>query len=52
MSTEANRNHEADWRYAEQAMIWYGWGSPVGVGVMLVCLGVAAALLRVAVLGL
>jgi hypothetical protein len=24
---------------AEQAMAWYGWGSPVGLGFMLLCIG-------------
>ncbi len=29
-----------EWRYAEKAMTWYGWGSPVGLG-----LGIALILL-------
>jgi hypothetical protein len=24
---------------AEEAMAWYGWGSPVGLGMMLLCIG-------------
>ena len=27
---------------AQAAMRWYGWGSPVGVGVFIVCLALAA----------
>jgi hypothetical protein len=40
-----------EWRYAERSMAWHGWGSPVGLGIMLISLGVTAVLLRVAVLG-
>ncbi len=29
-----------EWKYAEKAMAWYGWGSPVGLG-----LGIALLLL-------
>jgi len=37
---------------AEQAaMAWYGWGSPVGMAIMVVALGVAAVLFRLAVFG-
>jgi hypothetical protein len=37
---------------AEQAaMAWYGWGSPVGMAVMVVALGVAAVLFRLAIFG-
>lgn len=43
---------EETWRYAEKAMTWYGWGSPVGLGILLVCLGLVAVLARLAVLGL
>jgi len=28
-------------RLAETAMRWYGWGSPVGLGVFIVCLSLA-----------
>ena len=37
---------------AEAAMAWYGWGSPVGLAIGLVGVGIAAALIRFAVLGL
>ncbi len=37
---------------AEQAaMAWHGWGSPVGMAVMVVALGVAAVLFRFAIIG-
>jgi hypothetical protein len=39
------------WKYAEKAMSWYGWGSPVGLGLFLVGLGAAALLVRLAIAG-
>lgn len=36
---------------AEAAMAWHGWGSPVGLAIALVGIGVAAVLIRFAVLG-
>jgi len=33
------------------AMAWHGWGSPVGMAIMVVALGVAAVLFRFAVFG-
>jgi hypothetical protein len=53
MTTPAvqGRSEEEEWRYAGAAMAWYGWGSPIGAGVFLVCLAVVAALVRYAVLG-
>lgn len=30
---------ELEQRCAEEAMAWYGWGSPVGLGIMLLCIG-------------
>jgi hypothetical protein len=49
MSMEAK--NEA-WKYAERAMAWHGWGSPVGLGVFLIALGGCALLLRFAFLGI
>jgi hypothetical protein len=40
-----------DWKYASKAMAWYGWGSPIGLGAFVVCAGVVAVLVRVALLG-
>jgi hypothetical protein len=52
MMTQAAENHEdRNWKYASEAMAWYGWGSPVGIGLFLVCLAAAAALVHYAVLG-
>ncbi len=42
---------EEEWKYAERSMEWHGWGSPVGLGLMLVALGITAVLVRLAVLG-
>jgi hypothetical protein len=36
----------------EAAMAWYGWGSPVGLAILLVGGGLAAVLIRFALLGL
>lgn len=36
---------------AEAAMAWHGWGSPVGLAIALVGIGLAAVLIRFAVLG-
>jgi hypothetical protein len=46
-SSETTRD---PWKYAEKAMSWYGWGSPVGLGLFLVGLGGAVVLLRLRVI--
>ncbi len=46
--THRERNAEAA---SERAMAWYGWGSPVGLGVFVIALGVAAIMFRVAFFG-
>ena len=28
-------SHEEEYKYAEMAMKWYGWGSPIGLGILL-----------------
>ncbi len=43
---------DEEWRYAEPTFRWHGWASPVGLGILLVCIGLAALLVRFAVLGL
>ncbi len=43
---------EDEFAYGQKSMNWYGFGSPVGLGILLVCAGLCAALLRFAVLGL
>ena len=35
----------------EAAMAWYGWGSPVGLAIALVGVGITAVLARIAVIG-
>jgi hypothetical protein len=53
MSLSTPSSHESfDRHAAEAAMAWYGWGSPVGLGIALVGVGVAAVLIRFAVFGL
>ena len=37
-----------DDRYAELSMQWYGWGSPIGLGIGLVLIGSFIALLALA----
>jgi hypothetical protein len=48
----STRQESEQWKYAERAMAWHGWGSPVGLGVFLVAAGAFALLLRAAILGL
>jgi len=52
MSQSPHRStHEDDWKYAERSLAWHGWGSPVGLGFVLISLGVTAVLVRLALLG-
>ena len=39
---------DPDWKYAEKAMTWYGWGSPIGLGFFVVAIGVFILLLHLA----
>jgi hypothetical protein len=41
-------NSDQDWKYAEQAMAWHGWGSPVGLALFFIGLGASAVLVRIA----
>ena len=45
MSSDQTPDAEA-WKYAEKAMTWYGWGSPVGIGLLIVSLGVFLVLVH------
>lgn len=45
-------SRDEEWKYAEKAMTWHGWGSPVGLGILLVCLALAALIARLAITGL
>jgi hypothetical protein len=51
MTEHKTLSRDEEWKYAEKALTWYGWGSPIGLGVMIVCLGVAAVLVRLALTG-
>ena len=53
MTTQAlqARDEDREWKYAKAALAWHGWGSPIGLGVFIVCLAATAALVRLAVLG-
>ncbi|RJT31372.1 hypothetical protein D3227_28735 [Mesorhizobium waimense] len=44
-------SQEEEFKYAKLAMEWYGWGSPIGLGILLVALAAAAVLVRIAVYG-
>jgi hypothetical protein len=35
----------------ESAMKWYGWGSPVGMAIFFLGLGIGAVLIRLAIVG-
>lgn len=48
MDNSKHDNFDKDYRYAKLAMTWYGWGSPVGLGLFLVCLGALLYLLHLA----
>ncbi|MEX0852809.1 MAG: hypothetical protein WD036_05940 [Bauldia sp.] len=45
------QKRDQDWTYANKAMAWYGWGSPIGVGLFLVSVAATLALLRYAFWG-
>lgn len=50
----SNINDKLDtdtWRYADKSMNWYGWGSPVGLGLFLLSLaGTSAIIARIVAL--
>jgi len=48
MSTiDKNPSSEAEaWKYAEKALTWYGWGSPVGISIFLVSLALVVLLIH------
>jgi len=51
-STRAPMTPAEEYKYAKLAMEWYGWGSPIGLGILLVALAAAAVLARIAIYGL
>jgi len=44
MSDSSDKLDVDTWRYAEKSMNWYGWGSPVGLGLFLLSLAAAGAI--------
>ncbi|MBV8836543.1 MAG: hypothetical protein JO000_08395 [Alphaproteobacteria bacterium] len=36
---EAQRTEAEEWKYAEKALTWSGWGSPVGLSIFIVAVG-------------
>ena len=46
LSTSITPNYDP-----QAAMAWHGWGSPVGLAIALIDVGIAAELIRFAVLG-
>jgi hypothetical protein len=52
MAERQQLTRDEEWRFAEPALRWHGWGSPVGVGILIVCAGIAALLARLAITGL
>ena len=52
MSLSTHSSHESFDRHAAEAvMAWHGWGSPIGLGIALIAVGLTAVLLRFAVFG-
>ena len=47
MGTERPAEVDA-WKYAQKTMSWYGWGSPVGLGLFVLSIGGFILLLHMA----
>jgi hypothetical protein len=45
MST-IQRSEAEEWNYAENALTWSGWGSPVGLSIFIVAIGVFLLLIH------
>jgi len=45
--TQDTRDADA-WKYADKAMTWYGWGSPIGMGLFLISIGTFLVLVHFA----
>ena len=52
MTTLEHHDGAEAWRYAQKSMDWYGWGSPVGLGLFFAAVTISIsgslALLRLA----
>jgi hypothetical protein len=47
MASEQRRlTPEEEWKYAETALRWHGWGSPVGLGLFVLAVAGAVAMIR------
>jgi len=52
MSLTTHSSHDSFDRHAAEAvMAWHGWGSPIGLSIALIAVGLTAVLLRLAVFG-
>jgi len=51
MSGEPEVIHRGDEDVTDYIFRWYGWASPIGLGLFLVALGAVAVLVRMAILG-
>ena len=38
--------NQEEWQYAERALAWHGWGSPIGLGLFVLAVCVGTALVR------
>jgi hypothetical protein len=47
----AGTDHQIDDSHSRLALHWYGFGSPVGLGILAISIGIAAVLVRVALIG-
>ena len=45
---QADLAKDEEWKYAELSLRWHGWGSPVGLGIFVLAVGITAALIRFA----
>jgi hypothetical protein len=53
---QKNENYDGteprdDDSHSRLALHWYGFGSPVGLGILAISIGIAAVLVRVALIG-
>lgn len=51
LDTESPIVHPDAWHDTGRVMTWHDWGSPVGLAILLVGIGVCALLVRVALVG-